>query len=251
MTSFVRPAAIIDRHGGFASRIAARHAGGIAAPSAIARRSRRSGGLGLVVLRTSPAVRVSPAVRTRFALHLAPRFSFLSQSRLVREWRVTPAAAPAAAARPTAGTAAPTVAMVRRTLQLLTQREQVNARASAASVRDLAGAARAAAPAAVVTVQKTASRSPMTSAMRRETAVQPLARSVVRNADRPLAAAIRQLETAVHSLSNRPASDVVPPPRAAAPSAAPAYPDTAAIADQVLRTLDHRVIALRERMGRS
>jgi hypothetical protein len=74
---------------------------------------------------------------------------------------------------------------------------------------------------------------------------------VVRNADRPLAAAIRQLETAVHSLSNRPASDVVPPPRAAAPSAAPAYPDTAAIADQVLRTLDHRVIALRERMGRS
>lgn len=250
MTPFVRPAAIIDRHGGFASRIAARHASGIAAPSAIARRSRRSGGLGLVVLRTSPVVRVSSAGSTRLALHLAPRFSFLSRSRLVRERSVTPAAAPAVAARPTPGAAAPPVAVVRRTLQLFTQRERVNIRASAAALRNVAAAAKAAVTAAVVPVPKAASRSPMTTEMRRETRVQPLVRSVVRNADRPLAAAIRQLETTVQSLSNRPASDIVPPPRAPALSAAPAFPDTAAIADQVLRTLDHRVIALRERMGR-
>ena len=261
MTTFVRPAAIIDRHGGFAGRIAARHASGIAAPSAIARRSRRSGGLGLVVLRTSPVVRVSSAGITRLALHLAPRFSFLSQSqpamtlvlqksRLVRERSITPAAAPAMAARPALGTAAPPVATVRRTLQLVAQRERVNVRASAAGLRDVSAAGNARVTAAVARVPGAASRTPMTSAMRRETPVQPLVRSVVRHADRPLAAAIRQLETTVQTLSNRPAAEILPPPRAPAPSGAPPYPDTAAIADQVLRTLDHRVIALRERMGR-
>lgn len=261
MTSFVRPAAIIDRHGGLASRIAARHASGIAAPSAIARRSRRSGGLGLVVLRTSPVVRVSSAGITRLALHLAPRFSFLSESRptmtlvlqksrLVRERSVTPAAAPAVAARPAPGTTAPPVATVRRTLQVVTQRERVNVRTSAAALRDVAAAANAAVTAAAARVPGAASLSPMASPMRRETPVQPLVRSVVRHADHPLAAAIRRLETTVQTLSNRPAAEILPPPRAPALSPAPAYPDTAAIADQVLRTLDHRVIALRERMGR-
>lgn len=261
MTSFVRPAAIIDRHGSFASRIAARHATGIAAPSAIARRSRRPGGLGLVVLRTSPVVRVSSAGITRLALHLAPRFSFLSQSRpamtivlqksrLVREPSIAPAAARAVTTRPAPGTAAPPVATVRRTLQLVTQRERVNVRVSAATLRDVTAAANSRVTAAVARVPAAASLSPMTSAMRRETPVQPLVRSVVRHADRPLAAAIRQLETTVQTLSNRPAAEILPPSRAPALPQAPAYPDTAAIADQVLRTLDHRVIALRERMGR-
>jgi hypothetical protein len=83
---------------------------------------------------------------------------------------------------------------------------------------------------------------------RQERPVAPVARPMSRSPEAPLAAVIGRLETTVRRLVDHAREGAWP--TASRTVASTSQPDPKLIAEQVLRTLDHRVVALRERMGR-
>ncbi|AWB22774.1 hypothetical protein DA075_19220 [Methylobacterium currus] len=243
---------IAGRHGGFAARLAGRYAFSRASASAAAMTLHAAGPSSLIL-------------HLRSTLSAAPRFNLsLTVAAVLRE-----VARPAAETRPPARIAAPVAAIreratppraseaprrpllprsnaprtppVAREMRLSTVRETVF-RTRAIGAPEPGGH-----PAGPPDARAVRRYAPAAS-RRREFAVAALPRAMARPDARPLAAAIGRLEAAVDKLAGGARQEVL---RSSAESVAPMPPiDPRRIADEVLRTLDHRVVAMRERMGR-
>jgi hypothetical protein len=266
MTALGAKTTMADRHRGFAARIAARHGLAGADVPDVARRLRRPAALSVALVRARPVLRLTRHWSPTIAVALAPRFVIgspcvtrlavvqapaLQASEAARGrgrttlpaavHRAAPAAAMDAAMRRTTPAPAMIPAPSDQLIRFRTLRDQVF-QVRLAQALDTTPATVAASEAAPLP------RRPAAPGPRREIAVASLTRSMARAAEAPLAAAVGRLETVVSRLANQTKEEIWR--EIAWPKAPASMPDTKLIAEQVLRTLDHRVIALRERMGR-
>ncbi|GJD64339.1 hypothetical protein [Methylobacterium frigidaeris] len=243
---------IASRHGGFAARLAGRHALARARASA-------------APMTHHAARRSSLILHLRSTLSVAPRFDLsLTIAGILRE-----AARPAAETVPPARIAAVAATIRERAASsraLEAPRRALLARSDAfrtppvaremrlSTVRETVFRTRTVgAPApgghpAAPPDARAVHRDAPSAGGRRDFAVAALPRAMARPDAQPLAAAIGRLEAAVDKLAGGARQEAL---RSAAESVAPMPPvDPRRIADEVLRTLDHRVVAMRERMGR-
>ncbi len=241
-----------SRHGGFAARLAGRYAFSRAPASASAMRL-RAAQRGSLILSLRPTLSFTPRFELSFAvaadlreaarpaMAIRPAIRISAPAAVTRE-RAAPQRALEPSRRALVLRAEPArPAPIERGMRLRTVRETVS---QVRLVRALEPKHSPAAPPDAPAVR----RDPPVVGPRREFAVAALPRAMARPAEQPLAAAIGRLEAAVGRLAGearqdafRPTAEILSP----MPSA-----DPRRIADEVLRTLDHRVVAMRERMGR-
>lgn len=243
---------IAGRHGGFAARLAGRYAFARAQVSAAAmtlHAARHSS----LILHLRSTLSVAPRFDLSLTLAAVPREAarpatekgqparIAALAATIRERAAPPRASEAPRRALLARSTAVRTPPIAREMRLSTVRETVF------RTRMVGGPEPGGHPAAPPDTRAVRRDAPPVGG-RRDFAVAALPRAMARPDAQPLAAAIGRLEAAVDKLAGGARQEAL---RSAAESVAPMPPvDPRRIADEVLRTLDHRVVAMRERMGR-